>query len=194
MVAPAIQLSLLLVLRIIPQSVIARANRKNEVTAKAMTSARPEYIMILYGIAALAAMQRCVASGYRLSVSVGLFFFALTATWSLVSIGFIRKSYNEELNVHRGFKLVTAGPYAIVRHPVRLGLLGEVCALVVIAGRWWLGIVPLMIWRFQLIRSEAEDRMLLHFCGDRAAQYHAEVPALNVAMGLIGYLRRKRRK
>ncbi|MEO8660442.1 MAG: isoprenylcysteine carboxylmethyltransferase family protein [Bryobacteraceae bacterium] len=65
-------------------------------------------------------------------------------------------------------KLITTGPYSLVRHPVYTGLLGMNIATAVAIAWWPFGIISLIIyWIATELRVKAEDR-LLHFRFDVA--------------------------
>ncbi len=60
----------------------------------------------------------------------------------------------------RGHSVVTTGPYAIVRHPMYLGVLVAVMAMPVALGSWW-GLIPAVAMCLLLVvRTLLEDRML----------------------------------
>jgi len=111
----------------------------------------------------LAGLGLCIAS-------------ALFAAWAMWSLG---TSYGIRLDVFAGHRLKTDGPYAIVRHPMYLGIVlfnaGATLALesVLLLVASAVVIVPLTA-----VRIGYEERVLREAFGDRYASYQRTVPPL----------------
>lgn len=89
------------------------------------------------------------------------------------------RHFDMEVEVHEGHEVVTRGPFAIVRHPVYLGLgvhlLGACLATgngLLIAGTL-LGAIPALF-----IRASAEERLLRDSLGPAYDAYAKRVPML----------------
>jgi protein-S-isoprenylcysteine O-methyltransferase Ste14 len=90
-------------------------------------------------------------------------------------------------------RLVDSGIYGIVRHPQYLG---GILALFVTTLLWY------PHWLFAALGAagtaavymscRVEDRLMLEKFGDAYREYMERVPRLNLALGLIRFLRRKR--
>ena len=80
--------------------------------------------------------------------------------------------------VTRDHELVTSGPYALVRHPIYLALLGMACSTAVLITAWPGIVLALAIYIAGTeIRVRAEDGILRQrFCGAFEA-YKSRVPA-----------------
>jgi protein-S-isoprenylcysteine O-methyltransferase Ste14 len=74
---------------------------------------------------------------------------------------------------------VTAGPYAIVRHPIYSAMLGLWLATALAVARPWglvLGLVPMLLGTW--IRVRSEDRLLRGAFGDGFETWARRVPAV----------------
>jgi protein-S-isoprenylcysteine O-methyltransferase Ste14 len=92
---------------------------------------------------------------------------ALGRHWALVA------------RVIRGHELVRSGPYAIVRHPIYLAMLGVLTATGLAFSRW--PALPLAIVTYlagTALRIRAEERLLRAAFGAEFEDYAGHVPAL----------------
>ena len=82
--------------------------------------------------------------------------------YMLVLWVFKENSYaSRTIQVAEGQKVISTGPYAIVRHPMYLGVLAMYLATPIALGSWWAAPIfalniPIIIWRIK-----AEERRLL---------------------------------
>ncbi len=98
------------------------------------------------------------------------------AAWAMWSLG---KSYGIKMDIFEGHVLKTGGPYAIVRHPMYLGIvLFHVGASLGLASPALLLVTLLVIVPFTAIRLTAEEKVLVAAFGDRYRDYQRRVPAL----------------
>ena len=101
---------------------------------------------------------------------------ALFAAWAMWSLG---KSYGIRMDIFAGHKLKTDGPYAIVRHPMYLGIvLFNVGASLGLASPLLLAATALIVAPFTALRIAYEERVLREAFGDRYATYQRDTPAL----------------
>lgn len=101
---------------------------------------------------------------------------ALFAAWAMWSLG---KSYGIRTDIFEGHRLVTTGPYAIVRHPMYLGIvLYHLGASLVLQSPFLLALTALVIAPYTAIRIAYEERALRQAFGERYAAYQSEVPPL----------------
>ena len=98
------------------------------------------------------------------------------AVWARRSLG---KEWSITARVLEGHRLVTGGPYAIVRHPMYTAMLGLWLASALAVARPFgalLGIVPI-VWG-TLIRVRSEDALLRAAFGETFESWARRVPAL----------------
>ncbi len=88
--------------------------------------------------------------------------------------------------------LVDSGTYAIVRHPQVLGTILLMSASILISQHWLVGIVgvPLIVWGY--LEAVNEEKGLMVKFGDDYKHYLQKVPRINLLLGVIRILRRKR--
>ncbi len=101
----------------------------------------------------------------------GLIIFALGILFRSLAVWELRGFYTARLGIQPGHRLITAGPYGLVRHPGYLGeiasVLGMSLALSSLAGiAMTVLLVPVLIWRIR-----AEEEMLLIQFGDEYCEY-----------------------
>jgi protein-S-isoprenylcysteine O-methyltransferase Ste14 len=101
---------------------------------------------------------------------------ALFAAWAMWSLG---KSYGIRMDLFDGHRLVTAGPYRVMRHPMYFGIvsfhLGATLAMESIA---LLAITFLYVIPYTAMRIRAEDGVLAAGFGDEFRAFAGRVPAL----------------
>lgn len=101
---------------------------------------------------------------------------ALFAAWAMWSLG---KCYGIRMDIFAGHRLVTTGPYALVRHPMYLGIvLYHLGATLVLQSPLLLALTALFIVPFTAVRIAYEDRVLREAFGDAYAVYQRDVPPL----------------
>ncbi|HYK98017.1 MAG TPA: isoprenylcysteine carboxylmethyltransferase family protein [Candidatus Acidoferrales bacterium] len=111
----------------------------------------------------LAGLALCVAS-------------ALFAAWAMWSLG---PSYGIRMDIFEGHRLVTAGPYALVRHPMYLGIvLFHIGASLALESTLLLAATLLYVVPLTAIRIVAEDKVLAAAFGEAFASYRQRVPTL----------------
>ena len=123
---------------------------------------------------------------------------AAIRTWSFKTLG---KFFTGKIDLHRDHELVTAGPYAFVRHPSYTGsiavVIGNIVALllsegsyaaqVLTTGAWWAVLTRSAVWALMgwrvvatvyLLPSRAmdEDRLLREEFGERWEAYARRTP------------------
>jgi protein-S-isoprenylcysteine O-methyltransferase Ste14 len=102
-------------------------------------------------------------TGVALGVtSMGLF------AWTHAVLG---KFWSTCLQLRRGHRLITAGPYARIRHPMYSAILGWMTSLGLVAGSW----VPLVFAGLAalnfILRIQPEEKMMLQEFGDEYRAY-----------------------
>jgi protein-S-isoprenylcysteine O-methyltransferase Ste14 len=101
---------------------------------------------------------------------------AAFAAWAMWSLG---RSYGIRMDIFEGHSLKTDGPYAIVRHPMYLGIiLFHLGASLALQSPLLLAVTALIVVPFTAIRIAAEDRVLREAFDDRYLRYAEHVPTL----------------
>ncbi len=98
------------------------------------------------------------------------------AAWAMWSLG---RNYGIRMDIFAGHRLVTTGPYRLVRHPMYLGIVTfHIGASLALESPLLLGATLLFIVPLTAIRITAEERVLERAFGDRYIAYQRDVPAL----------------
>ena len=98
------------------------------------------------------------------------------AVWSLLTLG---RHYDLELEVHEGHEVVRAGPYAVVRHPVYLGLAVHFLGAILATGSVFLAIGTLFVaLPLFYLRAVTEEALLRAELGNAYGAYARDVPML----------------
>jgi protein-S-isoprenylcysteine O-methyltransferase Ste14 len=101
---------------------------------------------------------------------------ALFAAWAMWSLG---RSYGIRMDLFEGHRLVTEGPYRVVRHPMYLGILSfHIGAIFALQSMLLLAATALLVVPFTAVRIVAEERVLLQGFGEAYGSFVRRVPAL----------------
>ena len=101
---------------------------------------------------------------------------ALFGAWAMWSLG---RSYGIRLDILAGHLLKTDGPYAVVRHPMYLGIVVfNLGASLALASPLLLAATALVVAPFTALRISYEERVLREAFGDRYATYERTTPTL----------------
>jgi protein-S-isoprenylcysteine O-methyltransferase Ste14 len=120
---------------------------------------------------------------YGVSVFGAGAFVRITALYSL------RHAYRGRIVPPTHNTLVKTGIYAIVRHPLHLGLVMELTGTTIIAPSRLTLICLVTTLIVVLYRNWSEDKVLRNYLGREAAQYQSRVPSMNFAIGLLRRVR-----
>jgi protein-S-isoprenylcysteine O-methyltransferase Ste14 len=96
--------------------------------------------------------------------------------WAARTLG---RHFDMEVEVHEGHEVVDRGPFAIVRHPVYLGLAVHFIGACLATGNWLL-IAGTLVGTFPAlyVRAAAEERLLRESLGPAYGAYARRVPML----------------
>jgi protein-S-isoprenylcysteine O-methyltransferase Ste14 len=146
------------------------------------------YILFLvawvYGLRAIALSIDDIS----LLMEIGIGIFCVGATIRIAALFVLGPWYAGNIVFRSGQPLVRWGVYALVRHPLHLGLLLELIGIATL--RPAVISITALALSFVCImwRNYAEDRSLENFFGTEAVEYQKKVPAMNIFLGLIRYL------
>ena len=98
------------------------------------------------------------------------------AWWSAHALG---RHWSLEARVRDDHELVTAGPYAFVRHPIYTAMGGLLLATTLALAPWWVvGPTMAAYTAGTFVRVSLEERLLAATFGERHAAYVRAVPAV----------------
>jgi protein-S-isoprenylcysteine O-methyltransferase Ste14 len=98
---------------------------------------------------------------------------------ALNSIRALGKEWSFEARLVEGHRLVTAGPYGWVRHPIYAAMLGMLVATALVVSHW-IGLLAAVTF-FAIgttIRIRSEERLLRNQFGEEFEAYARRVPAI----------------
>lgn len=88
--------------------------------------------------------------------------------------------------------IVDSGIYAIVRHPLYLGWLLMYVVVILFSQHWLVGILGILGVVCMYLISRQEDQYLIEKFGDTYERYMKSVPAMNVFVGIMRLLQRRK--
>jgi len=94
--------------------------------------------------------------------SVGLF------AWTHVVLG---RFWSTTLQLRRDHRLITAGPYARIRHPMYSAILGWLMSLGLVGANWTAFVLAALGTLIVLLRTQGEEKMMLEQFGDEYREY-----------------------
>lgn len=101
---------------------------------------------------------------------------SLFAAWAMWSLG---RAYGIRLDVFEAAALKTDGPFAVVRHPMYLGILTyHVGAALALESAILLGVTALVVLPYTALRIAAEEQVLREGFGRAYADYEQRVPRI----------------
>jgi protein-S-isoprenylcysteine O-methyltransferase Ste14/NAD-dependent dihydropyrimidine dehydrogenase PreA subunit len=128
---------------------------------------------------------------------VGWVIFVLGVIFALSSLRYFSKRGKpiEGRGIMYTTVLVESGTYGIVRHPQYLGVALMMCASILITQHWLFALigVPLII-SFYTTWIHAEEEHLIAKFGDDYKLYMKKVPRMNLLLGIIRLLRRRKKE
>lgn len=101
------------------------------------------------------------------------------ATWlAWRALNHLGKQWRIQAGLYSDHELVRTGPYAMVRHPIYLSMLGMLVATGLVMAAWPILVAAVAIFIVGLeIRVRTEDALLASRFGDSFQKYRASVPA-----------------
>ena len=89
------------------------------------------------------------------------------------------KQWSLEARLVEGHKLVTTGPYNLVRHPIYTAMLGMLIATGIVLSNWAVLMVAVIVFLIgTFIRTRFEERLLSEAFGEEFARWKSKVPGL----------------
>lgn len=100
---------------------------------------------------------------------------ALFAAWAKARLG---RHFSPQLGVQQGHRLITSGPYAVVRHPIYLGLIDFIIGTALFLNDVALFGVGILFVFYFWTQIRIEEPMLERHFGDAWRTYRARTPGL----------------
>jgi protein-S-isoprenylcysteine O-methyltransferase Ste14 len=112
--------------------------------------------------------------------SVGTVALAVGSVWLVASaVRTLGRQWAVAARLVEGHKLITAGPYRLVRNPIYTGMLGMLVATGLAMEHWTALIVAVVLFAVGLvIRVRSEEKLLRAAFGKEFEDYAGRVPAL----------------
>lgn len=113
-------------------------------------------------------------------LAIAIFVLAGASVWLVMAgIRTLGEHWSLTARVIDEHRLVTHGPYAIVRHPIYSGMLGLTLATGLAISSWpWMIAGMTVGWYGTHLRIRSEERLLQEAFGDQFKEYSLRVPAL----------------
>jgi protein-S-isoprenylcysteine O-methyltransferase Ste14 len=108
---------------------------------------------------------------------------ALFAAWAKARLG---RLFSPQLGVQRDHSLVTSGPYAVVRHPIYLGLIDFIIGSALFWNDVGLLIVAALFIIWFTAQLRIEERFFATHFGDEWRDYRERTPALFPRLWSLG--------
>jgi protein-S-isoprenylcysteine O-methyltransferase Ste14 len=104
---------------------------------------------------------------------------ALSVWMTLAAVRTLGKQWSYQARIVEGHRLVTEGPYRIVRNPIYSGMLGML-VVTALANSHWIGLLAALVffWIGARIRIRSEEKLLREAFGAEFDEYARRVPAL----------------
>jgi protein-S-isoprenylcysteine O-methyltransferase Ste14 len=136
----------------------------------------PPLVWLPFVVAYALPPQLDLAEGFRVAGLAIAVVSALFAAWAMWSLG---RSYGIRMDLFEGHRLVTSGPYRVVRHPMYLGILGfHIGATLAMESLVLLAATALIVVPYTAARIVAEERVLREGFGGAYASFTERVAAL----------------
>jgi protein-S-isoprenylcysteine O-methyltransferase Ste14 len=100
---------------------------------------------------------------------------ALLAAWAKTRLG---RLFSPQLGVQQDHRLVTTGPYAIVRHPIYLGIIDFLVGTALFLNDLGLLLAGMLFVLYFAGQIRVEERQFAAHFGDEWTMYAARTPAL----------------
>jgi protein-S-isoprenylcysteine O-methyltransferase Ste14 len=113
---------------------------------------------------------------WRLALSV--VFFALAAVLSWTGTRALGRQWRVDAGLTADHRLITAGPYRVVRHPIYTSMLCTLCGTGFLLTPWWLFIPSILFFIAGTeVRVQIEEKLLASHFGEQFLEFKRRVPA-----------------
>src|SRR3989442_12192323 len=121
-----------------------------------------------------------VSNAVEILLAILTMVLAITTVWFCsAAIRALGKQWSLAARVVEGHKLVTEGPYNIVRNPIYTGMFGMLLATGLAVSHWVGLVIALVVFAIgTFIRVRSEERLLREMFGNEFEAYAHEVPSV----------------
>jgi protein-S-isoprenylcysteine O-methyltransferase Ste14 len=109
-----------------------------------------------------------------LALSIGIAGFGI-AFWARILLG---GEWSAQVTLKENHRLIVAGPYAVVRHPIYSGLVLAMLGTAIAGGQLRMYLATAIIFAAFWNKSRLEERLLARAMGDRYVEYQHHTYAL----------------
>ena len=116
----------------------------------------------------------------EIALSLLTMLLAIASVWfCLASIITLGRQWSLEARLVEGHKLVTEGPYSLVRNPIYTGMLGLLLATGLVVSHWIGVMIAIVVFMAgTVIRVRSEEKLLREAFGAEFEAYARDVSAL----------------
>ncbi|MGB6431874.1 MAG: isoprenylcysteine carboxylmethyltransferase family protein [Candidatus Acidiferrales bacterium] len=113
------------------------------------------------------------------AILIAAMLIAVFSLWlSIAAVRTLGKQWTYVARVIEGHRLITEGPYNLVRNPIYLSMFGSLVATGLVFGKWWAFLPAVIIFLIGTqIRISREEKLLCATFGDEWTDYTRRVPA-----------------
>jgi protein-S-isoprenylcysteine O-methyltransferase len=113
-------------------------------------------------------------------ISITAMLLAVLSVWLVISsVKTLGKQWAVAARVVENHRLITEGPYSIVRNPIYSGMFGMLIATGLAVSEWYALLIAIgVFWYGTYIRVMAEEKLLRETFGSTFEEYTHRVPAL----------------
>jgi protein-S-isoprenylcysteine O-methyltransferase Ste14 len=106
--------------------------------------------------------------------------FALGSVWLVsAAVRTLGKQWSLAARVLEGHKLITSGPYSVVRNPIYTGMFGMLLATALAISHWIGLVIAIAVFTIgTVIRVRSEEKLLREAFGDEFEAFARRVPAV----------------
>ncbi|NLX05406.1 MAG: isoprenylcysteine carboxylmethyltransferase family protein [Phycisphaerae bacterium] len=111
--------------------------------------------------------------GVRLALYVpAMAVIAVGVALRIWGLAHLRRFFSELIVIRQDHRLITSGPYRLLRHPLHVGLLLQIVGFAVIANSWWVWVLAGLAVVSAFPRERSEERALAERFGEEYRDWH----------------------
>lgn len=119
---------------------------------------------------------------------IGFFVLLVSTTIRVFAMSELSSMYDEFVVIKSSHVLISTGIYSIVRHPLHLGLVGEIAALSILSGEEYSAAFVAISLATYFVRNRSEDTALKQHFGDEYSDYVASLPMHRLWSSILRFL------